>query len=109
MIDHAVSKLVTYALRTGLIEECETTWAINTVLDVLKLDSYTDPGEEWGDISLSEVLDELMDDAHARGVLTENSVASEYLTLPHIFFAFDALGKIKIHSVVDQRKAYILS
>ena len=59
MIDHAVSKLVTYALRTGLIEACETTWAINTILDVLKLDSYTDPGEAWGDISLSEVLDEL--------------------------------------------------
>ena len=74
MIDHAVSKLVTHALRTGLIEACETTWAINTILDALKLDSYTDPGEAWGDISLSEVLDELMDDAHARGVLTENSV-----------------------------------
>ena len=40
MIDHAVSKLVTYALRTGLIEECEVIWATNTILDVLKLDTY---------------------------------------------------------------------
>lgn len=46
MIDHAVSKLITYALRTGLIEECETFWAVNTVLDALKLDSYTDPQQE---------------------------------------------------------------
>ena len=74
MIDAAVSKLATYALRTGLIEENEYTWAINTILDVLKLDSYTDPGEEWGEIQLAPVLDELLDDAHARGVLTENSV-----------------------------------
>ena len=74
MIDHAVSKLVTYALRTGLIEACESVWATNTILDVLKLDSYTDPGQEWGEIDLAAVLDELMDDAYARGVLTENSV-----------------------------------
>ncbi|RHR08872.1 UDP-glucose--hexose-1-phosphate uridylyltransferase [Pseudoflavonifractor sp. AF19-9AC] len=74
MIDAAVSKLATYALRTGLIEENEYTWAINTILDTLKLDSYTDPGEEWGEIQLAPVLDELLDDAYARGVLTENSV-----------------------------------
>ena len=74
MIDNAVSKLATYALRTGLIEECDYTWAINTILDVLKLDSYTDPNQEWGDIELASVLDELLDDAYARGVLAENSV-----------------------------------
>ena len=74
MINAAVSKLAVYALRTGLIEECEYTWAINTILDVLKLDSYTDPGQEWGEIDLAAVLDELLDDAHARGVLAENSV-----------------------------------
>ena len=74
MIDHAVSKLVTYALRTGLIEECEVIWATNTILDVLQLDTYTDPGQEWGEIDLASVLDELMDDAYARGVLEENSV-----------------------------------
>ena len=74
MIDAAVSKLATYALRTGLIEESEYTWAVNTILDVLKLDGYTDPGQEWGDIELAPVLEELLDDAHARGVLAENSV-----------------------------------
>ena len=74
MINAAISKLATYALRTGLIEECEYIWAINSILEVLKLDSYTDPGQEWGEIDLAAVLDELMDDAHARGVLAENSV-----------------------------------
>ncbi len=74
MIDNAVSKLATYALRTGLIEECDYTWAINSILDVLKLDSYTDPNQDWGEIELAPVLEELMDDAHARGVLTESSI-----------------------------------
>jgi UDPglucose--hexose-1-phosphate uridylyltransferase len=74
MVDEAVSKLVTYALRTGLIQENEKLWAVNTILDALKLDSYTDPGQDWGEIQLAPVLEELMDDAHRRGVLTENSV-----------------------------------
>ena len=74
MIDNAVSKLAAYALRAGLIEECDYTWAINTILDVLKLDSYTDPKQEWGEIELAPVLEELLDDAHRRGVLAENSV-----------------------------------
>ncbi len=74
MIDAAVSKLAAYALRTGLIEESESLWAVNTILDALKLDSYTDPGQEWGEIELAPVLEELLDDACARGVLTENSV-----------------------------------
>ena len=74
MINAAISKLATYALRTGLIEACEYAWAINSILDVLKLDSYTDPGQDWGEIDLPAVLDELMDDAYARGVLSENSI-----------------------------------
>ena len=76
MIDNAVSKLADYAIRTGLVEECERTWAINTILDVLKLDSYTEPERDWDPetVELAPVLEELLDDAHARGVLTENSV-----------------------------------
>ena len=77
MIDIAVAKLADYAFRSGLIEECDRTWAINTILDVLKLDSYTEPEEQdWvtGPIELAPILEELLDDAYARGVLTENSV-----------------------------------
>ena len=74
MVNDAISKLVTYALRTGLIDQCETVWAVNAILEVLRLDSYTDPGVQWGDIELSAVLDELLDDAYERGVLAENSI-----------------------------------
>ncbi len=73
-MDEAISKLITYAIRTGLIEERERLWAVNAILEVLELDSYQDPGQEWGEISLPQVLDTLMDDAYARGVLKENTV-----------------------------------
>ena len=40
---------------------------------------YTDPGREWGEIDLPAVLKELLDDACARGVLTDNSVTGRDL------------------------------
>jgi len=76
MIEEAVSKLVAYALQTGLIEPSERTWAVNTILDTLKLDTWSDSGRTWsaGELELAPILDELLDDAYARGVLAENSV-----------------------------------
>ena len=65
MINIAVAKLADYAVRTGLVKECERIWAVNAILDVLKLDSYTEPERTWDlkDIELAPVLDELLDDA----------------------------------------------
>ncbi len=76
MIDNAIAKLADYAVHFGLVEECEYTWAVNTILDVLELDSYTEPERTWDvdSLELAPILEELLDDAHARGVLTENSV-----------------------------------
>ncbi len=74
MVNEAVFKLASYALRTELIEECEYAWAVNTILGALKIDSCADPGRDWGDVELAPVLEELLDDACARGVLAENSV-----------------------------------
>ena len=73
MRDAAIKALADYAVRTGLIQECEYLWAVNTILDVLKLDSYTEP-ETAMEGDLSAILDVLLDDAHTRGVLQENSV-----------------------------------
>ena len=76
MVNEAIAKLADYAEHAGLIAAYERTWAINTILDVLKLDSYTEPEHTWdpAGIELAPVLEELLDDAHARGVLAENSV-----------------------------------
>ena len=72
--DEAISKLVSYALHTGLIQPCETTWAVNTVLDALKLDNYAGPEPRDEEVELAPVLEALLDDAHQRGVLEEDSV-----------------------------------
>ena len=76
MVNEAISRLADYAFRSGLIEECDRTWAINAILDVLKLDSYTQPEQTCnaGRIDLTPILEALLDDAYARGVLAENSV-----------------------------------
>ena len=74
MIDYAIEKLLAYALEKELIQPCEKLWALNTLLEVLELDSYTPSSQEVGEVDLPAVLDELMDDAYQRGVMKENSI-----------------------------------
>ena len=75
MVDREIQALVAYALDTGLIEPCERVWAVNALLEALGLDSYTEPETPpQRPVDLPAVLTALMDDAHARGVLKEDSV-----------------------------------
>lgn len=74
MIDTAVAKLVRYAENTGLIAPEDHIWAVNMLLEALKLDSYEEPVLDDAPIDLPAVLDELMDDAHARGVMENDSI-----------------------------------
>ena len=71
---HAIASLAEYCLRKGLIQPSEKTWAINTILDILRLDACESGEVPEGEIDLAAVLDTLLDDAHARGVLAENSI-----------------------------------
>ena len=45
---NAVLHLVNYAVNAGLIADCERTWALNTLLDVLKADALPDLSLECG-------------------------------------------------------------
>ena len=73
MIDNAVAKLIAYAEKTGLILPEDRVWATNAILETLRLPAFDAPAYE-GPIDLPGVLDELTDDAYARGVTTENSI-----------------------------------
>ena len=75
MIDNAISQLAAYAVQTGLVEECEYTWAVNTILDVLGLDHCAAVRQDWGTVALAPVLAELTDFAWQRGLLPGNSVS----------------------------------
>ncbi|GAB2046055.1 UDP-glucose--hexose-1-phosphate uridylyltransferase [Agathobaculum sp. TL06] len=74
MIDNAVAQLVRYAEQTGLIAPEDHVWAVNSLLEALRLDSYAEPALPDTPIDLPAVLDALLDDAHARGVLENNSI-----------------------------------
>ena len=75
MVDREIQALVAYALDTGLIEPCEQVWTVNALLEALELDSYTEPETPAErPVDLPAVLTALMNDAHARGVLKEDSV-----------------------------------
>ena len=73
--DHAILELVHYALRTGLIAEPDRTWAINTILNALKLDRISHCGTDDNVMErpLSGILDDLLDDAFSRGLFPENT------------------------------------
>ena len=73
-VDNAIQALATYGLRKGLIQEADYTWAVNTLMDILRVEYYAPTEEAPQEIDLPAVLTFLMDDAHARGVLPEDSI-----------------------------------
>ncbi len=71
-----ITSLVNYALDRGLVEEEEKAWAVNSILNVLELESFEwEESPEAEGLELHEILSWLMDDAYERGVLKENSIA----------------------------------
>ena len=74
MIDSAITALVQYAVRAGLLEACDETWAVNTLLGILKLSAY-DPAAPAEAAPLHELLNTFTDDAVRRGVI-EDGIAS---------------------------------
>ncbi len=77
MCYQAIEDLLGYALRTGLIEECDRTWASNALLQAMKLESWEDP-QTVRERPLEDILRELLDDAAARGVI-QNDITSRDL------------------------------
>ena len=84
----AIEKLLDYSEKNGLIDHSDSCWAYNSVLDALQLPAadnldiadYSDNAEsadtrcDGKEIALQDILDCLLDDAHRREVLTENTV-----------------------------------
>ena len=77
MCYQTIEDLLGYALRTGLIEECDRTWAANRLLQTLGLESW-EPPQTVRERPLEDILKELLDDAAARGVI-QNDITSRDL------------------------------
>lgn len=72
-VEQAIASLVEYGLEKQLIDPCEKIWATNGILSVLKLDSL-EPAQPVEGAALPQILDTLLDDAAARGVIDGESI-----------------------------------
>ncbi len=73
MLNESIKALVDYAERTGLIENADRVWAVNRLLEVMQVDTYTEP-EQATSGSLAEILNDLCDCALETGALKQNSI-----------------------------------
>lgn len=74
MIYKAIQKLISYGLETGLLDPEDKIYAVNQMLDVLRLKEYEEPEEDCGNQELESVLSEILQYAYENGILEENSV-----------------------------------
>lgn len=74
MIFKDIDRLVSYGLKTGLIEEEDRIYTVNRLLELLGLEDY-EPTETEAEVSeLEDILKNLLDYACEKGIVPENSV-----------------------------------
>ncbi len=73
MLNESIKALVDYAERTGLIDNADRVWAVNRLLEVMQVDTYTEP-EQATSGNLAEILNDLCDCALETGALKQNSI-----------------------------------
>ena len=74
MIYEAIHGLVQYGRTVGLIEKEDEIYARNRILRELRLSEYEEPTGELRELSLEDILKELLDYAAEKGILENNSV-----------------------------------
>ncbi|MBP1549543.1 MAG: galactose-1-phosphate uridylyltransferase, partial [Oscillospiraceae bacterium] len=73
-IHNAVRKLVCYGLENNLISAEDRIYTANLICDVLGIDDYNPPEENFTDVELEPVLAELLDYAVETGVIEDSIV-----------------------------------
>lgn len=87
-INALIKGLADYAQRNHLIEAEDRTYAINQVLDILRLDEYSEEGIGSVSLELEELLGGILDWAYENGVTKENSIVYRDLFDTKIMGAF---------------------
>ena len=77
-VNQALTALINYALKEGLISPEDKIYAANSVIGALSLDGF-EYEEPVGEISLEEILRTLLDDACKRGVCEDSVVFRDLL------------------------------
>ena len=68
----SISKLISYGLSCGLIEECDKIYTTNRILEILQLDEYVYPEADLICESLEETLAELLDFAVEKNLIGDD-------------------------------------
>lgn len=74
MVYDSIKKLVTYGLESGLISKEDVIYTTNMLLDLLDLDEYEEPIEEYSNVDLESTLKELLDYAVAENIIEDSVV-----------------------------------
>ena len=74
MVNEAIKKLICYGLENELIEKEDVIYTTNALLEVLGMDEYQEPEENYANVELESVLKELLDYAYEKGLLEDSSV-----------------------------------
>ena len=74
MVYDSIKKLVTYGLESGLISKDDVIYTTNMLLDLLDLDEYEEPIEEYSNVDLESTLKELLDYAVAENIIEDSIV-----------------------------------
>lgn len=75
-IEKRINQLVSYGLRTGLLEEEDCIYTTNRLLELFELDGpgETADGDRQEEAPLEEILSDLLDYAYENGMMKENSI-----------------------------------
>ena len=76
MIHEMIAALARYGVARGLLEREDEMFAVNRLLEVMKLDDFTPP-EQVEELPLETILERLLEDAVARGVCEDNITARD--------------------------------
>ncbi|MDE6617092.1 MAG: UDP-glucose--hexose-1-phosphate uridylyltransferase, partial [Lachnospiraceae bacterium] len=74
-INKLIRQLVNYGMDKGLVAKEDEVYTINRILEVLKVNEYTEPEETPENAELETILSGLLDFAYENGVMEENSIA----------------------------------
>lgn len=74
MVYDSIKKLVTYGLESGLISKDDVIYTTNMILDLLDLDEYEEPIEEYSNVDLESTLKELLDYAVSKNIIEDSVV-----------------------------------
>lgn len=75
-IEKRINQLVSYGLKTGLLEEEDCIYTTNRLLELFELDGPGGPADGDGqeETPLEEILSDLLDYAYENGMMKENSI-----------------------------------